>query len=78
MDQTSQFYLACVAVAALNVWFFILKPSFNKTSGTALPPGPRKLPLIGNLLDMPTGAIWETYAKWSKDCGHFFFSPCGC
>ena len=32
-----------------------------------LPPGPKKLPFIGNLLSMPSGAEWETFAKWGKE-----------
>ena len=36
-----------------------------------LPPGPKKLPFIGNLLAMPTRAEWETFTKWGKE-----YSPC--
>ncbi|KAJ6560597.1 cytochrome P450 [Mycena vulgaris] len=32
-----------------------------------LPPGPPKLPLVGNLFDVPTDSQWETYARWSKE-----------
>ncbi|KAL1695329.1 cytochrome P450 [Schizophyllum commune] len=34
-----------------------------------LPPGPRKLPFIGNLLNFPMEKQWEAYTRWAKEYG---------
>ncbi|KAJ4485415.1 cytochrome P450 [Lentinula aciculospora] len=31
-----------------------------------LPPGPKKLPLLGNSLDMPSSFQWITFSKWAE------------
>lgn len=33
------------------------------------PPGPRKLPLVGNILSMPTSRQWEVIRDWEKEYG---------
>ncbi|ETW77249.1 cytochrome P450 monooxygenase 26 [Heterobasidion irregulare TC 32-1] len=33
------------------------------------PPGPKPLPLIGNILDIPKRAPWEVYAEWANQYG---------
>ena len=46
----------------------LVKKIFTKRSGT-LPPGPSKLPILENLLDMPTSHEWITFAEWGKKWG---------
>lgn len=59
-----QFSVACSA--------FILYLYFKRAKNASklpLPPGPKKLPIIGNLLHMPTSFEWITYHKWCKEFG---------
>ncbi|KAJ7167432.1 hypothetical protein C8R43DRAFT_818738, partial [Mycena crocata] len=50
----------CLLIA---LYFYFLR---RNRSRLPLPPGPRKLPLVGNLLDMPSTFEWLTYMEWSK------------
>lgn len=60
----------CVAVLGLLLLrhIFGFKPS-------QLPPGPKGLPLIGNVLDMPTEKEWETFAHWGDVYGESIPRP---
>ncbi|PBK60896.1 cytochrome P450 [Armillaria solidipes] len=46
-------------------WFFFYRTCRN----APFPPGPRGIPLAGNLLDMPSKKEWLTFAKWGEIYG---------
>ncbi|KAJ7283455.1 cytochrome P450 [Mycena rebaudengoi] len=54
------------AVACLVV---LVKRLLSPQQIRSLPPGPKGLPLIGNVLDMPSEREWETFSKWSDTFG---------
>ena len=49
----------------------------SKKSSLPLPPGPKGLPLLGNLLDMPSEREWHTFAKWGQQYGVSWSPPFG-
>ncbi|PBK60905.1 cytochrome P450, partial [Armillaria solidipes] len=56
-----------IALAGLVfVWHLFRLSSRNPP----LPPGPRGIPFIGNLLDMPSEKEWLTFAKWGEKYGN--------
>ncbi|KAJ7627128.1 cytochrome P450 [Roridomyces roridus] len=58
----------CATSCALVVFtlFLVLQWRRTKHSRLPLPPGPSKLPLVGNLFDVPANYEWKTYAAWSR------------
>ncbi|KAL1945436.1 hypothetical protein VTO73DRAFT_2287 [Trametes versicolor] len=58
------YFAASIAVvlALRGLWL-------RRASKSPLPPGPRGLPLLGNLFDIPRQSAWKTFAAWSKEYG---------
>ncbi|KDR69247.1 hypothetical protein GALMADRAFT_104204 [Galerina marginata CBS 339.88] len=61
--QGSDFFIFLVPLAVT----VLLYVRTSKRSGLPYPPGPRKLPLLGNALQIPTIFEWLTYARWAKE-----------
>ena len=58
--------LAAACGALLLCYFYNSK---KRNAKPPLPPGPKPLPLIGNMKDMPSGKLWETYNHWAEEYG---------
>ncbi|KAJ6559613.1 cytochrome P450 [Mycena capillaripes] len=62
LDVTTSFLWAAITAPALYLTWLCI--AFRHK--LPLPPGPKKLPLLGNILDMPYARPWETCMEWSK------------
>ncbi|KAF8871009.1 cytochrome P450 [Infundibulicybe gibba] len=66
------FYYSCLTVGAIFAIGLLrahAKNTRRNPKRLPLPPGPKGLPIIGNLLDIPTRKQWAVFGEWSKVYG---------
>ncbi|KAJ7431570.1 cytochrome P450 [Mycena galericulata] len=63
MDAPSTLVLCIIFFILTTLYTVRLRARRHKLP---LPPGPPKLPLVGNLFDVPSTFQWKSYARWSK------------
>ncbi|KAI0653349.1 cytochrome P450 [Cubamyces menziesii] len=65
-----KFEHAMITACACIVVVLGLRALFSrKRRSLPLPPGPRGLPILGNLFDMPRSTYWRVFDNWAKQYG---------
>ena len=52
-----------------GVGLYIIKQVLTNKQPASFPPGPKGLPLVGNIADMPSVKPWLTFAQWGQKYG---------
>jgi hypothetical protein len=63
-----------ILVFVISIAAFFAIRDYQRRRGLPYPPGPRPLPLIGNLLDVPKESSWLAYTQLSKKHGMIYLS----
>ncbi len=61
-----------ILVLVSSLAAFLTIRDYQRRRGLPYPPGPRPLPLIGNLFDIPKEFSWLTYTRLSKKYGMIY------
>ena len=60
-------FLLALVVGFSGLTFFVVVRAGKRR--LPYPPGPKRLPVVGNLFNMPSQEEWVTYRKWSEQLG---------
>ncbi|KAH9008693.1 cytochrome P450 [Lactarius deliciosus] len=65
--HTQHDFILAAVVGFSGLGLFVMHA--RRYSKRPYPPGPSRLPIVGNLFSMPSREEWVTYKKWSDKCG---------
>ena len=66
-----------ILVLVSSLVAFLIIRDFQRRRALPYPPGPRPLPLMGNLFDIPKKFSWLSYLQFSKKHGKIYFTVKG-
>lgn len=61
-----------ISVAIATVFLLVVSVLQYYRKNRGLPPGPARIPFIGNIHQLPEQNPWRTYQQWSKEHGPIF------
>jgi hypothetical protein len=61
--------IVALIIALILFAVYVLKSRIFQSNSPSLPPGPKGLPWVGNIFDMPSEKEWLTFAKWGETYG---------
>ncbi|KAK7676963.1 hypothetical protein QCA50_020081 [Cerrena zonata] len=61
----------CAVLSILS--FAVYQITLHRRRHSLLPPGPKGLPVVGNVLDFPSSSIWETFTGWKSRYGDIVY-----
>jgi hypothetical protein len=74
MSVVSLMSILDILVLVSSLLAFLAIRDYQRRQGLPYPPGPRPLPLIGNLIDIPREFSWLTYTQLSRKYGMSYFA----
>ncbi|RDX44656.1 cytochrome P450 [Lentinus brumalis] len=73
MDNSSPTFVVAVTVVIACISYLVYRSVSVTRRPAPLPPGPKPLPLIGNVADLPRTQPWETFSEWGDIYGGITF-----
>ncbi|KAN0084465.1 Cytochrome P450, partial [Tylopilus felleus] len=70
----SDWTTACALVIGGLVVLSLGRRAFGRRSSYPLPPGPRGIPFVGNVIGINPSTPWISYAEWAKKYGDIVYS----